>query len=45
MSVFAKIKKISMNMREQFKRVPYNHLIKKLNTCNIPLSKSEEYDI
>ena len=34
-----------MNMREQFLRVPYNHLIKKLNTCNIPLSESEEYDI
>jgi len=25
--------------------VPYNHLIKKLNICNIPLSESEEYDI
>ena len=34
-----------MNMREQFWRVPYNHLIKKLNICNIPLSESEEYDI
>ena len=34
-----------MNMREQFKRVPNNHLIKKLNICNIPLSESEEYDI
>ena len=32
-------------MREQFKRVPNNHLIKKLNICNIPLSESEEYDI
>ena len=29
-------------MREQFYRVPYNHLIKKLNICNIPLSESEE---
>ena len=38
-------KKIAMNMREQFKRAPYNHLIKKLNICNIPLSESEEYDI
>ena len=34
-----------MNMREQFLRVSYNHLIKKLNICNIPLSESEEYDI
>jgi len=34
-----------MNMREQFLRVPYNHLIKKPNICNIPLSGSEEYDI
>ena len=34
-----------MNMREQFYRVPYNNLIKKLNICNIPLSESEEYDI
>ena len=34
-----------MNMREQFKRAPYNHLIKKLNICNMPLSESEEYDI
>ena len=33
-----------MNIREQFKRAPYNHL-KKLNICNIPLSESEEYDI
>jgi len=32
-------------MREQFERVPYNHLIIKLNSCNIPLSESEEYDI
>jgi len=32
-------------MREQFKIVPYNHLIKKLNICNIALSESEEYDI
>ena len=33
-------------MWEQFKRAPYNHLIKKkLNICNIPLSESEEYDI
>ena len=28
-------------MREQFKRAPYNHLIKKLNICNIPLSEIE----
>ena len=34
-----------MNMREQFKRAPYNHLIKKLNICNIPFSESKEYDI
>ena len=26
-------------------RVPYNHLIKKLIICNIPLSEIEEYDI
>ena len=32
-------------MREQFHVCCYNHLIKKLNTCNIPLSESEEYDI
>ena len=32
-------------MRGQFLRVPYNHLIKKLNICNIPLSEIEEYDI
>ena len=32
-----------MNMREQFKEL-YNHLMKKLNICNIPLSESEEYD-
>ena len=32
-------------MREQFSRVPYNPLIKKLYICNIPLSESEEYDI
>ena len=32
-------------MREQFWRAAYNHLIKKLNICNIPLSESEEYDI
>ena len=32
-------------MREQFYRAPYNHLIKKLNIRNIPLSESEEYDI
>ena len=38
-------KEIAMNMREQFKRALYNHLIKKLNICNIPLSESEEYDI
>ena len=38
-------KSITMNIREQFYRAPYNHLIKKLNICNIPLSESEEYDI
>ena len=32
-------------MQEQFQIAPYNHLIKKLNICNIPLSESEEYDI
>ena len=32
-------------MREQFLRVPYNHLIKKINICNIPLSENEKYDI
>ena len=32
-------------MREQFQKAPYNHLIKNLNICNIPLSESEEYDI
>ena len=32
-------------MREQFYRAPYNHFIKKLNICNIPLSESEEYDM
>ena len=32
-------------MREQFLRAPYNHLIKKLNICNIPLSESEECEI
>jgi len=32
-------------MREQFERVPYDHLIKKLNICKIPLSESEEDDI
>ena len=32
-------------MREQFKRIPYNHFIKKLNFGSIPLSESEEYDI
>ena len=26
-------------MREQFQRVPYNYLIKKLNICNIPFQK------
>ena len=31
-------------MWEQFKIAPYNHLIKKLNIWNIPLSESEEYD-
>ena len=25
-----------------FYRAPYNHLIEKLNICNIPLSESEE---
>ena len=39
-----KNKYIAMNMGEQL-RVPYNHLIKKLNIGNIPLSESEEYDI
>ena len=34
-----------MNMREQFKRTPYNHLVKKLNIYNILLSEREEYDI
>ena len=43
--LFCENKKIAMNMREQFERVPYNHLIKKLNICNIPLSESEEYVI
>ena len=32
-------------MPEQFERAPYNHLIKKLNICNIPLLESDEYDI
>ena len=32
-------------MREQFQKVPYNHLIKNLNIRNIQLSESEEYDI
>ena len=32
-------------MQEQFKRAPYNHLIKKLNICNTLLSESEEKDI
>ena len=32
-------------MREQSKRAPYNHLIKKLYIWNTPLSESEEYDI
>ena len=32
-------------MQEQFQRAPYNHLIKKLNICDIPLSESEECDI
>ena len=36
---------MAMNMWEQFKRAPYDHLIKKLNICNIPLSESEEDDI
>ena len=34
-------------MREQFLRVPYIHLIKKLNICNIPLSakvKNQKFD-
>ena len=34
-----------MTMREQFARAPYDHLIEKLNICNIPLSESDEYDI
>ena len=38
-------KLVAMTMREKFLRAPYNHLIKKLNICNIPLSESEEYDI
>ena len=42
-SVFAKIN--SHEYAGTFLRVPYNHLIKKLNICNIPLSESEEYDI
>ena len=29
-------------MREQFQRVPYNHLIKKINICNISLAESED---
>ena len=37
--------KKTMNMQDKFKRAPNNHLIKKLNICNIPLSESEEYDI
>ena len=32
-----------MNMREQFYKAPYKHLIKKLS--NTTLSESEEYDI
>ena len=32
-----------MNLQEQIYRAPYNHLIKKLNICNIPLLESEEY--
>ena len=32
-------------MGEQLERVPNDHLIKKLNIYNIPLSESEEYDI
>ena len=32
-------------MQKQFYRAPYNHLIKKLNIYNIPLSESEEYEI
>ena len=30
----------ALNMRKR--RAPYNHLIKKLNICKIPLSESEE---
>ena len=44
-SQYLQKKKIALNMREQFKRAPYNHLVKKLNICHIPLSESEEYDI
>ena len=38
-------KKIAINMREQFSKAPYDHLIKKINIFNIPLSENEEYDI
>ena len=33
-----------MNMWEQFKKVPYNHLIKKLNICKIQLLESGEFE-
>ena len=44
-SQICKNKWIAMYLREQFKRAPYNYLIKRLNICNIQLSESEEYDI
>ena len=44
-SQYLREKKIAINMREQLRRAPYNHLIKKLNICNIPLSESGDYDI
>ena len=42
---FCENKLKAMNMREQFKRAPYNYLIKNLNICNIPLSERVEDDI
>ena len=42
-------KLIARNMREQVEIVPYNHLIKKLNICNIQKVKNatfnEEFDV
>ena len=35
----------NLSICENKLRAPYNHLIKKLNICNIPLSESAEYDI